>query len=139
VLSPVLTVAAFKPGIYVGPANVDGGKMGFTLAGPQPGAGVTVWSISTAPNYDQYTTPGNASFYVGPLSSNIEYARLKKVGITNTNLSYGAMGSGYAQYGWCKNDLLGFSQVANTITVENFTGCGNDQATPVDQYIYRAK
>jgi len=138
-LSPVLTVAAFKPGIYVGPENVDGGKMGFALSGPQPGAGVTVWSIATAPNYYAYTTPGNATFYVGPLASNLEYPRLKKAGITNTSLSYGFLGSGDANNGWCKGDLLGFSQVANTITVENFTGCGNDQPTPVDQYTYTAK
>ena len=137
--SPVLTVAAFKPGIYVGPANVNGGKMGFALAGPQPGAGVTVWSIATAPNYDEYTTPGNAVFYVGPLASNLEYARLKKAGITNTSLSYGAMGSGAANNGWCKNDLLGFSQSNNTIVVQNFTGCGVDQALPVDRYTYTAK
>lgn len=143
--SPSLTVGAFKAGIYVGPAAIDTGKMGFTLTGPGIASGVTTWTTSSAAGYDGCSVPNTAEFWVGTLSSNPIYARLKKAGITSTDWSYGELGTvacvpgDVDHYNWSTNAIIGLSQVGNTITIASFSSNGTDYSTPVDQFTYTFK
>ena len=141
--SPNLLVGAFKAGTYVG-ASFPGGNMGFVLTGPGVGQGVTVWNVATASGYNYATTPGNATFWVGPLSNSPIAARLNVAKITSTNWTYGILGTQSdgregANDTWNTNDILGFSQVGNTITIADFTLSGSDQNTPADQFVYTLK
>jgi hypothetical protein len=146
VASPNLLVGAFEAGTYLGPSNIDSGKMGIVLTGPGIGSGVTVWSVAAAKGYDgTCTVPGNATFWVGPLANSPITKRLKTAGITSTNWSYGILGSSSCDYvigrsgTWYANDIIGFSQVGNTITIADFSYENKDQSTPADQFTYTAK
>jgi hypothetical protein len=138
--SPNLLVAGFEAGTYVNAAV--GENMGFVLAGPGIGAGVSVWSITLAATYWYATTPGNATFWVGPIANSPIAARLTAAKITSNDWSYGVLGTqeAYAAPYWSVGDLLGFSQVGNTVTVARFTNnLKVDVNLPVDQFTYTLK
>lgn len=138
--SPVLLVANFKPGTYIGPASLDSGQDAIVVSGPSAGAGGTLWSIrpATGGNYIGAPTPSNGSFWVGTLSTNpdISAARFKAAGITTAgNWSFGMLGDG-SRYQWFQGDLIGAQQVGNTIVIADFTLGGVDQSTPEASYTY---
>jgi hypothetical protein len=144
--SPNMVVAGFKTGTYVSSAAVDSGKMGFVLSGPGIGTNVSVWSIATTSAFDSCSVPPTATFYVGPLTSNPLYTRLKKAGITSTNMSYGLLGTqlcvpaGINSSNWRTNSIIGLSQIGNTITISSFTLYGDtDQSTPLDEFTFTLK
>jgi len=148
VVSPNLIVAGFQAWTYLSSPSVDAGKMGFVLSGPGVATNGTVWTISTAKGDDACTVPGTASFFVGPLTSNPIYSRLKTAGITSTNMSYGTLGtqscwpSGVSDNNWATNAIVGLSQVGNTITISSFSnnwGGMKDQKIPYDQLTFTAK
>ncbi len=144
-LSPNLLVAGFQAGTYVGPVLNTSDKlaMGFALTGPGIGAGATAWSIALASGYDPCTTPGNATFWVGPLASSPIEARLAAAKITSIDWSYGVLGTqdcGHGRgYAWSTDGLVGFSQVGDTITVASFSFGGTDYNTPQDTFTYTLK
>lgn len=140
--SPVIQIANFKAGTYVGPSNIFGGKASVTVSGPGVAAGgATEWSLAAAPGADGCTYPASATWYVGsPTStSNPLYARLKKAGITSTAYSYGVEGNGGcgpANY-WDAGSLLGLSQSGKAITIYTFSQFStNDYNSPKDQITY---
>lgn len=135
VKSPSLFTSGFQAGNYVGPSTVLGGDALITVAGPGVGpGGTTEWTLTASSGAASCTYPSSATWYVGPLASNPIESRLKAAGITSTAYSYGT-GSGPCYVQWETNSLLGFSQVANTITVYSFTDNG-DKSTPVAQITY---
>ncbi len=148
--SPLLLVSSFKPGSYVGPSSVLGGKTPVFVDGPGASeGGATSWSLSTAAGADTCTYPSSATWYVGPIEKNPVAARLTKAGITSTAWSYGvASGPGYndrctnssnifSSFKWERGTLIGVSQSGNAITIASFTERGDDRGTPVDQITYR--
>ena len=136
VVSPALLTSGFAAGTYVGPEGVDKEQMGFVLTGPGIGAGVTEWTIKAAPTYDPCTSPGDATFWVGPLANSPIAARLKQYNITSTDWSYGITGvQNCYQTEWGANTVMGLSRVGNTITVGVFSE-GN---LPSYQYTYTLK
>ena len=133
--SPILLVAGFEAGTYV---DADFDNMGFVLAGPGIGVGVSVWSVTLAATHGTGTTPSNATFWVGPIANSPIAARLKAANITSTNWSYGVLSTQeFYLANWALGNLLGFIQVGNTVTVARFTNnTGIDVNVPVDQFSY---
>lgn len=92
--SPNLIVAGFKAGKYVGPSTVLSGDAIVNVSGPGVASGgATEWSLAAASGASSQTYPCSATWYVGALTSNPLYARIKKAGITSTAWSYGVVGS----------------------------------------------
>lgn len=134
--SVIPVTSGFRAGRYVGPSSILGGNAIITVSGPAvaPG-GATEWSLATAAGASSSTYPGTGEWYVGSLANNPVATRIKAAGITSTALSYGIASSSACGY-WCTNDLIGVSQIGNTITFYNFTTGGRDQDLPVDQITY---
>jgi hypothetical protein len=144
VAAPVSTTARFVAGPYGGPGG--GSNQLITVIGPGVTAGgATMWSVTGTAGATGCTWPSSATFYVGPLTSNPEYPRLKKAGITSTAYSYGIMGGQSCGSGgdwWTGGNIVGFSQTASALTIVSFTyggSDGTDQATPGDQITYTYK
>jgi hypothetical protein len=134
--SPVLTVNNFKAGTYVGPSNVNGGQSIIVVSGPSPlPNGGTAWTLSTPTGASPYTYPNTAVWYVEPIADSPLEARLAAAKITSPDYSYG-VGDGSPH--WCNNSLLGFQQVGNTLSISNFSYCG-DNSTPIDSITYTLK
>ncbi len=133
----VTPVSSFQAGTYRSPGNILAGKASITLSGPaDAGGGNLLWSLANAPGADGCTYPNSATWFVGTIANNpLVAARLSKAGITSTAWSYG-VGNSPGCNGWRNNDLLGFSQIGNTLSIANFTRSGTDQATPADQITY---
>lgn len=133
--SATLLTSNFKAGTYVGPSVYLSGKGLITVSGPGvTDGGATIWTIATASGADNYTYPTSASWYVGPIANSPLAPRLAKAGITSTAWSYGTTGH---SYNTCDNELIGLSQVGNTITIANFTGCqATDSNTPKNQLTF---
>jgi len=139
VAAPIGTANGLKAGNYTGPGG--GNVQLLTLSGPGvTTGGATEWSLSTsAGNTGGCTYPTSATFYVGPLTSNPLYARLKKAGITSTAWSYGIMGNQPCSAGsyWYNGNIIGVSQTGNALTIVSFSSDGAaDQPTPVAQITY---
>jgi hypothetical protein len=135
---PLLTVH-FKAGKYVAP-NGDA----ITVSGPGvTSGGATEWSLAatTGPS-GTCAFPFSATWYVGTLSNNPLYSRLKTAGITSTAYSYGLLGTAAGcgnPYEWGSGAVLGFSQTSNALTIVTFTNSYNnagDSATPIAQITY---
>ncbi|MBV9743252.1 MAG: hypothetical protein JO099_05765 [Acidobacteriia bacterium] len=139
--APPPITTGFKAGKYCGPSNLGNGTMAILVAGPgETSGGATEWTLS-ATGSGGATYPESASWYVGALTSNPLYARIKAAGITSTAYSYGIGGSEYATStgDWSLNSLLGLSQVNNTVTIFSYTdNAGKDHSQPVDQVTYTA-
>ena len=131
----VTPVSSFQAGTYKSPSNILAGKAGITLTGPgDAGGGILQWTLATEPGADACTYPNTATWFVGPIATNPSVAvRLSKAGITSTAWSYGVGNSACI---WGANDLLGFSQIGNTLTIARFSGSGSDHVAPVDQITY---
>jgi hypothetical protein len=138
--SPLLTTNNFKAGTYVGPSNVNGGKDIIVVSGPSalPGGG-TGWSLSVASGGSTGTNPYTATWYDEPISANPLAPRINNDKITSNQLVYG-VGDGGNSYNctWSNNNLLGFSQVGNTLVISDFSSaCGGGEGpTPVDTITY---
>jgi len=137
--APQFEANGFLAGNYVGPGG--GTNLLITLSGPGVTAGgATVWSISTSPGATGCTYPTSAMFYVGPLTSNPLYPRLKAAEITSTAYSYGIEGQQACNppdQSWDTGGILGFSQTGNTLTIVSFSKVGAyDSNTPYDQVTY---
>ena len=88
--SPALLTSQFKPGTYVGPSSLLGGKARIVVSGPGIAAGgATQWSASAAPGADSCTIPLSATWHAGAPSSGPYAARVAAAKITNTDFSYG--------------------------------------------------
>ena len=125
--------AHFKPGIYVAP---NGAKIAVSGPGVTSG-GATEWSLAQSGSTCAF--PYSATWYVGSISSNPLYARLKKVGITSTAYSYGILGtnSSCGSNYWDGGSILGFSQTGNTLTIVSFTYASDEDAsTPQAEITY---
>lgn len=136
--TPLGPANGFKAGNYVGPG---GGKVQLlTLSNPgQTGSGATEWTLTTTAGATGCTYPTTATFYVGTLTSNPLYARLKAAGITSTAYSYGVMGNQTCGAGpWWSNDaIIGVSQTGNNLNILSFSYEGtDDQGTPGSQITY---
>jgi hypothetical protein len=142
-LSPSLISNRFVAGTYVYPGNTN---EGFILSGPSgvPGRSVTKFEVNKSPSLRDYCGVP-AIFYVGALSANPNYARIKAAGITSTEYSYGIIGGsvscGINGGTFGTGALVGFSQSGNLLTIASFTKQigGKDQNTPVSFITYRAK
>jgi len=142
--APAILASSFKAGNYIGPSNVNNGKMFITVNGPGVTAGgATEWSAGASAGADGCTYPTSATWYVGPLANNPLAARLQAAGITSTAWSYGLGGAHGCSNGdnFDTNTLLGVSQTGNSITFASFTNNiftnnGKDSAVPVDQITY---
>jgi len=127
-------VSSIQAGTYRSPSNILNGQATITLTGPGASSGGTLqWSLASAPGAHSCTYPNTATLFVGPIVNNPFAARLSKAGITSTAWSYGV---GNSPCFWSTNDLLGFSQIGNTLMIARFTSNGTDVATPVDQIVY---
>lgn len=136
VLSPSPIASSFIAGKYVGPSTICN-SMIVTVSGPAITAGgATEWSLVVGSGAGACTYPYNATWYVGPPATNpLVAARLKKVGITSTNWSYGVGGTPYGG-DWTHDSLLGFSQIGKTLTIVSFTDGSGDHNEPVDTIVY---
>ncbi len=138
--SPNLITAGFKAGKYVGPSTVLSGNAIINVSGPGVASGgATEWSLAAASGANAYTYPCSATWYVGTLTSNPLYSRLKAAGITSTAWSYGVIGAAgcaLESYNWAPDGLIGLSQNGNTITIVSFSYDGTDYSTPRDQITY---
>src|SRR5450432_2814425 len=133
--SQVVPTFAFKTGRYFTPSTILAGKGAIDITGPGvTDGGATLFSLAAAPGGDRCSYPSTATWFVGPIANNPWAARLSKVGITSAAFSYG-VGNGTSGCPWGTNDLLGFSQIGNTLTIARFTIVG-DFAAPVDQITY---
>jgi hypothetical protein len=137
--SPPVLSANFKAGIYVAPNDP---RYGFALTGPGSVSGnvATKWEVNATPTklfaYGDCGVP--AVFYVGPLGDNPFYAaRLKPGGITNTEYSYGIVGSPAAcNAPYATNAIVGFSQSGGELSVASFTDASGDHNVPVVTHTY---
>jgi hypothetical protein len=130
----VTPVSSFQAGTYQSPSNIMNGEGTITLTGPGASSGGALqWSLAAASGANGYTYPSTATWFVGPSANNPWAARLSKAGITSAAWSYG-VGDGSPT--WGQNDLLGFSQIGNTLMIARFSSGGTDHAAPVDQIIY---
>lgn len=137
--TPPPIVDGFVAGQYVGPSTIGSGNMLINVAGPGlTSGGATEWTVSAASGAWYYTYPASGTWYVGPLTSNPVYARIKAAGITSTAWSYGIAGSNWGSP-WDKDTLIGVSQIGKTITFLSFTKNGVDYAQPQDQITYTPK
>lgn len=141
--SVTLTTRSFKAGLYKGPSNLGNGKFLIQVNGPGVGAGgTTTWSLEAATGADGCTYPLSASWTTAVASDpkNPLYARLKKAGITEPNLSYGV--SGGANCGstgsnnFFNDALLGLSQAGGSLTIFSYSYAGSDFNTPTAQITY---
>jgi hypothetical protein len=144
VTSPTLLTANFEAGNYVGPSTVGSGNALITVSGPGVVVGgATEWSIAASTGAWGCTYPSTATFYVGPITSNPLYARLKAAGITSTAYSYGIVGDGptcFPGYDWYAGSLIGLTQNNGTLTIVSFTNNANqDHDVPIDQITYTLK
>jgi hypothetical protein len=137
---PTPATDGFKAGNYAGPGGKSASESQLiTIYGPGVTlSGATEWSIATSPGATGCTYPTTATFYVGSLASNPNYARLKKAGITSTAYSYGTTGTQSCNGGltWQSNTLIGVSQTGNALNIVSFTYDGTDYATPGGQITY---
>jgi len=137
---PKITLSAnplssnFKAGTYVVASGIDGGKDIIVVSGPSVlSGGATAWTLAGGPGSSSLTTPTTAVWYMEPtIASSPLASRITKAGIANSQLSYGVSGAGGY---WCTDSLLGFSQVGNSLTISDYSSCG-DHSTPVDQRTY---
>jgi hypothetical protein len=138
VASPTNLVSSFKAGKYVGPSTILGGEAKITVSGPGVTAGgATEWTLAATAGANGCTYPSTATWYVGPIASSPLEARLKKAGITSTAWYYGVIGVGNCNNNWVADNLIGLSQVGNTITIVSFTYDGSeDHPEPLDQITY---
>jgi hypothetical protein len=131
--SPI-QVDGFEAGTYRAP----GGGAAIAVTGPGvTSGGATEWSL--AQSSTACTFPYSATWYVGPISSNPLYARLKKAGITSTAYSYGLLGtaSGCGDADWDSGALLGFSQTGKSLTIVSFSHVGTeDSSVPREQITF---
>lgn len=135
--SQTLIVSNFKAGNYVGPSTIYSGEMAINVSGPGvTTGGATEWSLASVKGAYACTYPETATWYVGPLTSNPLYPRLKAAGITSTAWYYGVGSSANCNNSWGTNALLGFSQIGNTLTIVSFTYAGVDKSEPVDTVTY---
>jgi hypothetical protein len=143
VKAPTILVANFKAGTYIGPSSVLNGKAAIAVSGPGvTNGGATEWSLAAAPAAENCTYPTSATWYVGTLTNNPLYQRIKAAGITSTAWSYGIVGSDVCTIDgndWYTGALIGLSQIGNTITVVSFTSGVTDHSMPVDQITYTLK
>jgi hypothetical protein len=131
--SQVVPTFAFKTGSYFSPSTILNGQGAIDIAGPGVSdGGATLFSLAAAPGAASQTYPSTATWFVGPIANNPWAARLSKAGITSAAWSYG-VGDGYIG---SNNDLLGFSQIGNTLMIARFSYGGTDYAAPVDEIIY---
>jgi hypothetical protein len=139
-LAPVLISSSFRAGTYAaGPTTLSGTGL-ITVAGPGVAdGGGTVWNVNAASGANGSTYPVNASWYSGAIANSPYAARLKAVGLTSTIYSYGVIGAQNCCSNWSNNDLIGVSQIGNTLTFYNFTVGGKDQALPWTQIVYTLK
>jgi len=98
--------------------------------------GATEWSLSATAGGTSCTYLSSANWYVGPTATNPLAVRINKAGITSTAWSYGVGSAACTINGWSTNTLLGFSQIAKSITIVSFTKAGLGYGTPVDQITY---
>jgi len=135
---PPPIVSSFRAGKYVGPSNVLNGEMIVNVNGPAvTNGGATEWSLAAASGAAGCTYPSSATWYVGPITSNPLYPRLKAAGITSTAWSYGVTG-GEGCYGpWEPDTIIGLSQIGNTLTIVSFTDNGVTKNLPFDEITYR--
>lgn len=142
-LSPPLISNRFVSGRYVYPADTS---YGFLLSGPSsvPGSSATKFEVTKSSSLNS-NCAGPAIFYVGALSANPNYARIKAAKITSVEYSYGVMGSGascsISGGSFHTGALVGFSQSGNLLTIATFTTTNGrrDQNTPVSFITYRAQ
>jgi hypothetical protein len=132
----------FKAGNYVGPGGTSSSETQLlTVSGPGvTTGGATEWSVGVSPGATGCTYPITATFYVGPITSNPLYPRLKKAGITSPAYSYGIMGAQTCGAGtwWLNGSILGFSQTGNALNIVSFTSdYSNDQSTAGAQITYK--
>ncbi len=127
---------AFKTGRYFSPSTILSGQGAIDIAGPGViDGGATLYSLAAAPNADSNSYPSTATWFVGTIAASPLAARLTSAHITSTAWSYG-VGRGSTTH-WGGNDLLGFSQLGNTLTIARYTdNYGYDSATPLDQITY---
>lgn len=135
--SPTPVVSNFLAGKYVGPSTIYSGDMMITVSGPGvTSGGATEWTLAAVTGASGCTYPSSATWYVGPLTSNPLYARIKAAGITSTAWSYG-VGAGVCGGDWYPDSLMGLSQVGKSITIVSFTdNQGKDHSEPLDQVTY---
>jgi hypothetical protein len=137
--SPPVLSANFKAGIYVYPNDP---RYGFALTGPGLVSGnvATKWEVNLTPTKFAGALCGvPAVFYVGPLGDNPFYAaRLKPAGITNTEYSYGIVGSpSQCLAPYATNAIVGFSQSGGELSIASFTDAtGKDHNVPVVTHTY---
>jgi hypothetical protein len=129
--SPILLTGSFVAGKYVTP----GTSSTVNVAGPGVlDGGITQWT-------GVGTCGSTVTWYAGPIASNPYAARITKAGITSTAWSYG-IGAVCNLSGSVSPDLIGVSQVGNTLTFVDFTlgGFGNNASTdanlPRGQIVY---
>lgn len=140
--SPQLQTASFQQGNYKTASTVLGGKGLIAVSGPGVTVGgATAWSLSTRDGADGCTYPRTVVWYVGPIESSPIAARLKKAGITSKFWSYGITGGGGCLYqdAWGGNNIVGLSQIGNTLTIATFSGNGSanaDHPEPIDQLTF---
>lgn len=135
--SPSLITAGFKAGKYVGPSTILDGEMFVNVSGPGvTSGGATEWSLAAASGAADCTYPSTATWYVGALTSNPLYSRIKAAGITSTAWSYGVTGAANCYDDWLTDTLIGVSQNGNTITIVSFTNDGTDHNTVQDTVTY---
>jgi hypothetical protein len=141
--APSVIVSNFESGNYVGPSSVLGGNALITVSGPGvTSGGATEWSLAASTGANVCTYPTSATWYVGTLTNNPLYSRIKAAGITSTAWSYGIIGSGACSIdggNFNTDALIGLSQIGNTITIVSFTTNGKDQSTPADLIPYTLK
>ncbi len=142
VLSPPVLSANFKAGIYALPSAIGAG-LALTGPGVVPGNVMTKWEVNATPTKSPYCGMP-AVFYVGPLTSNPYYARLKAAGITSAEYSYGIIGGGGGctapnNGSYAPGALVGFSQSGSLLTIATFTtySDGKDHDLPVTSFTYR--
>jgi hypothetical protein len=148
--APTILTSGFKTGTYGGPPTTLAGNMLVAVTGPGvTDGGATQWTLSTTGAADPCTYPMSATWYVGPISSSPYAARLQAAGITSTAWSYGIANSnntgcytkipGWLYEDWYSGNLIGVSQVGNTLTIASFTLGNVDKNTPLDQITYTLK
>jgi hypothetical protein len=125
--------ADFKAGTYVAS---NGAKIIVSGPGVTSG-GATEWSLAQSGTICSF--PYSATWYVGALTSNPLYARIKTDGITSTAYSYGLLGtsSSCGSQWWDSGALLGLSQTGNALNIVSFSNDGSDDSiTPQAQITF---
>jgi hypothetical protein len=143
VAAPSVIVSNFEAGTYVGPSSVYSGNALISVSGPGvTTGGATEWSLAVATGANGCTYPTSATWYVGKLTNNPLYSRIKAAGITSTAWNYGIIGSDQCTIDgglWDTGALIGLSQTGNTITIVSFTSGVTDHNVPIDQITYTLK